>query len=153
MTTNVRCCAEYCTLNSAAEIMWNHDIGCVPIVDHEGRIIGMLTDRDICMATYLQGVPLTSASVTSAMSKEVFTCSEGDDASKVEVLMREKQVHRLPVVDADRRPIGIISINDLAREASHEAEVGQPRQITDSEVACTVASVCAPRHRIVEVHA
>jgi CBS domain-containing protein len=133
--------------------MWNHDIGCLPIVDHEGRIIGMLTDRDVCMAAYLQGGPLTSASVTSAMSKEVYTCSEGDDTSTVETLMREKQVHRLPVVDAERRPIGIISINDLAREASREVEFGRARQITDSEVACTVASLSTPRNRIVEAHA
>lgn len=152
MSTHIRCCEEYCTLNTAAEIMWNHDIGCVPIVNHEGLIIGMLTDRDICMAAYFQGVPLTAVSVTSAMSTEVQTCGEDDDTSAALALMREKQVHRLPVIDAERRPVGMISINDLARAASHEAELGRPRQITDSEVACTVASLCTPRHRIVEVH-
>lgn len=75
MTTDVKCCAEYNTLNTAAQMMWEHDIGCVPVVDKEGRAIGVLTDRDICMGAYIQGVLLTGALVTSAMSKEVFSCA------------------------------------------------------------------------------
>ena len=67
MTSDVKSCREYNTLHTAAQVMWDYDIGCVPIVDHENRVIGMLTDRDVCMSAYLQGVPLTAATVTSAM--------------------------------------------------------------------------------------
>ena len=59
MTTDVKCCAEYNTLNTAAQMMWDYDIGCIPVIDKDGRAIGMLTDRDICMSAYIQGVPLT----------------------------------------------------------------------------------------------
>jgi CBS domain-containing protein len=47
MTTDVKCCTEYNTLNSAAQMMWENDIGCIPVVDHEGRVIGLLTDRHL----------------------------------------------------------------------------------------------------------
>ena len=153
MTTEVKCCAEYNTLNTAAQMMWDNDIGCVPVVDKEGRAIGILTDRDICMSAYLQGVPLTGAPVTSAMSKEMFSCSGDDDIAAAENLMRAKQVHRLPVLDAQRHVIGIISLNDIARECALEAETKEKRQVSDAEIAQVLASVCAPRHRIIQAEA
>ncbi len=154
MTTEVWSCREYATLNSAAQTMWENDIGCVPIVDSENRVIGMLTDRDVCMSAFLQGAPLTGISVTTAMSKEVFSCRPGDDLAAVERLMREKQIHRVPVLDDQDRLVGIIALNDIAREAAHEGEAKQAaREVTDAEISSTIASVCAPRHRIIEAHA
>src|SRR5215469_897985 len=149
MTSDVKSCREYNTLNTAAQLMWDHDIGCVPIVDHENRVIGMLTDRDMCMSVFLQGAPMTAASVTSAMSKETFLCCSDDDITSVEQLMREKQIHRVPAVDAQGRLAGIISLNDIAREAARESEEKKPREVSDAEIASTIASVCAPRHRII----
>src|SRR5271167_2587856 len=93
MTTDVECCAHYNTLNTAARTMWEHDIGCVPVVDKDGRAIGMLTDRDICMSAYIQGTSLTGALVTSAMSKEVLSCAAGDDIAVAEKLMKKHQLH------------------------------------------------------------
>ena len=153
MTINVKSCRDYSTPNTAAEMMWDHDVGCVPIVDHENHVIGMLTDRDVCMSVYIQGAPLTGVSVTSAMSKQVFSCSSEDDLASVERLMREKQVHRVPVIDAQGRLAGIISLNDIAREAAQESQMKKPREVSDGEIASTIASVCAPRHRIIEAQA
>ncbi len=64
--------------------------------------------------------------------------------------MREKQIHRVPVVDARGRLAGIVSLNDIAREAAREGRTKKPRELSDAEIVSTVASVCAPRHRIVE---
>lgn len=153
MTTAVKSCAEYNTLNTAAQMMWDHDLGCVPVLDREGHVIGILTDRDICMSAYIQGVPLTGALVTSAMSKRVFACRPEDDVAVAEKLMREKQVHRLPVVDADAWLVGLISLNDIAREAAREAEMRRPREVSDAEITQVMASLCAPRHRIIEAEA
>jgi len=153
MKPDVKRCADYCTLNSAAQLMWDHDVGCVPVVDKDDHIIGMLTDRDICMNAYIQGGPLTGATVSSAMSKEVFSCRPEDEIALAEKIMREKQVHRLPVVDTGGKLVGIISLNDIAHEAVREAEMKQARQVTAAEVAHVMASVCAPRHRIVEATA
>jgi CBS domain-containing protein len=149
-TTDVKCCADYNTLNIAARMMWEHDIGCVPVVNSEGRAVGMLTDRDTCMGAYIQGVPLTGAPVTRAMSKEVFSCTPEDDIEAAEKLMREKQIHRLPVLDLQGHPVGLISLNDIAREGAREAETKKARQVTDTEIAQILASVCTPRHRIIE---
>jgi CBS domain-containing protein len=127
----------------------DNDIGCVPVVEH-GRVVGMVTDRDICMAAYIQGVSLTGALVTSAMSKEVFSCAPNDDIATAEKLMREKQVRRLPVIDAQGHLAGIISLNDIAREGEQEAEMKKTREVTDAEIARVMASVCAPRHRVIQ---
>jgi CBS domain-containing protein len=132
MTTEVKCCASYNMLNTAAQMMWEHDIGCVPVVDKDGRAIGMLTDRDICMSAYIQGVLLSGALGTSAISKEVFSCTPEDDIAAAEKLMKEKQIHRLLVLDAKGHPVGLISLNDIAREG---AETRTARQVSDPEIA------------------
>jgi CBS-domain-containing membrane protein len=153
MTADVRCCADYSTFNTAAQMMWEHDIGCVPVVNNEGRAIGMLTDRDICMSAYIQGASLTGALATSAMSKQMFSCTADNNIEAAEELMREKQIHRLPVLDVQGHPVGLISLNDIAREGAREAETKKARQVTDTEIAQMLASVCAPRHRIIEAQA
>ncbi len=153
MTTEAKSCREYSTLNTAAQIMWDHDVGCIPVVDRENRVIGILTDRDICMSAYLQGVPLTGALVTSAMSKQVFSCRPEDEIATAAKLMREKQLHRLPVIDEQGRLVGILSVNDLAREAAQEGRAKKARQVTDAEISQLIASVNAPRHRIIAAEA
>jgi CBS domain-containing protein len=153
MARDCKCCPEHSSLNTAAYMMWEHDVGCVPIVNQEQRIVGMLTDRDICMSAYLQGVLLKDASVTSAMSKEVFSCRPDDDIATAEKLMREKQVHRLPVVDLEGRLVGLISLTDIAHEAAEETEMKTPRQVPDAVITQLVASVRAPRHRAVQAQA
>lgn len=149
MITDVKTCADYNTLNTAAQIMWDNDCGCVPVVDKEGRVVGMLTDRDISMAAYLQGVPLTGSTVMSAMSKEIVSCKPDDDLLTAELIMRQKKVRRLPVLDGDSRLAGIISINDIAREGQREFASKLPREVTDAEIARVMAGVCEPRHRII----
>ncbi len=113
----------------------------------------MLTDRDICMSAYIQGVPLTGAQVTSAMSKELFSCSPEDNIAAAEKMMKANQIHRLLVLDAERHPVGLLSLNDIAREGAHEAEMKTARQVSDAEISGLLASVCAPRHRIIQAQA
>lgn len=149
MTTEVKSCPEYSTLNTAAQMMWDHDLGCVPVIDRENHVIGIVTDRDICMSAHMQGVALTGALVTSAMSKQVFSCRPEDEIAIAEKLMREKQVHRLPVIDAQGHLVGVLSVNDIAREAAQEGKTRKARQVTDLELTQLIASVNAPRHRII----
>ncbi|HKN01379.1 MAG TPA: CBS domain-containing protein [Candidatus Binataceae bacterium] len=148
MTAEVRRCQACDTLNTAAQIMWDADIGCVPVVDPDGRVIGMVTDRDISMAAYLQGVRLIDCPVTSAMSKEVYSCGADDDLADAERMMREKRVRRLAVIDEGGIPVGVISLADIAREAERVA-----LSATDAELTRTLASISTPRHRIAEAQA
>lgn len=144
MTHNVRACSSEDTLNTAAGIMWDNDCGCVPVVDAERRVVGMLTDRDVCMAAYTQGGSLRNLRVSGAMAKEVCSCKPDDTLAAAEELMRSKQIRRLPVTDPTGHLVGIVSLNDIACEAEHE-RAQTKREVTTDEVGVTLAAVCRPR--------
>jgi len=150
MTANPKTCQPNDNLDAAARIMWEADCGAVPIVDNDGRVIGLVTDRDICMAAYTQGQPLRSIPLTVAMAKNVLTCRADDDVGAAESIMREARVRRLPVVDHDDRLVGMLSLNDLAREAVHEGVRRDAPQPDD--LARTLAAICEPRQPIMAVH-
>ena len=135
---NVISCTIHDDLQRAAQLMWDHDIGCLPVIDAQGHVVGMITDRDICMAAYTQGVPLQALPVTLAMAKRVFACSANDEVAAVERRMSEHQVRRMPVIDDQGHPVGIVSLNDIARAAS-------AGQVPASEVTSTMTAVSAPR--------
>lgn len=140
MSHPVVTCSLQSTLDHPARLMWEFDCGIVPVVDDEGKLAGVLTDRDICMAAYTQGKPLFSIPVTVAMAHHAIAVHVDDGIEQAETLMRQNQVRRLPVVDNDNRPVGIVSMNDLARLA-----VRAKRSGVDRELVKTLAAVCAPR--------
>ncbi|HUO04865.1 MAG TPA: CBS domain-containing protein [Candidatus Binataceae bacterium] len=117
MTPNVHCCGINETLNSAARIMWEHDCGCVPIVDDGGRVAGVVTDRDVCMASYTQGLPLFALPVTIAMSRGAIACAPTDTVATAHELMRTHEIHRLLVADESGRLVGILSLSDMTNGA------------------------------------
>jgi CBS domain-containing protein len=139
MTRDVFTCCTHDDLADAAQLMWDHDIGAVPVLDEHARIVGMITDRDICMAAYTRGEPIKTISVLSTMSEHPTTCGEDAELREVEALMRGHQIHRVPVVDDDGRMVGIVSINDLVRSSRLSVEV------SSSEVVATIAAVDAAR--------
>ena len=131
-------CSDRDSLEHVAGMMWKFDIGCLPVANQDGRLVGIVTDRDVAMAAYLQGAPLRSITVSSVMSKEVVTCREGDDVREVERSMRQRQVRRVPVVDDAGKLLGMITINDIAR-AAHEGK------LPSADVASTLSSISRPR--------
>ena len=130
-------------LSLAAENMWNHDCGVLPVVDDAGKLVGVITDRDICIAAWSRGRLLTAIRVEEAMSTDVVSMTRGQDLALAELLMAERQVRRIPIVDADHRPVGILSINDIAREA---ARTDSRLQTGLSSAIHTLAAICRP-HR------
>jgi CBS domain-containing protein len=146
MTTNVRTCFTSDSLAAAAQLMWDHDCGCVPVLNEGGWVVGMLTDRDICMAAFFQGVPIGEIKVSAVMSRRLFDCSADDDLSVAEGIMRDKKVRRLPVLSKHGRLVGLISLSDIARLAYDEYErKAANRHVTDVEVAGLVADVSRRR--------
>jgi CBS domain-containing protein len=144
MNRSVETCRSSDTLAAAARLMWERDVGCLPVVSDDGSVIAMVTDRDICMAACIQGRPLAEIPVSVAMSRDLHTCRADEGIIEAEEIMRQRQVRRLPVLDATGQLEGIISLNDIAREA--EREVGRKgREVSPQEVAVTLAAVCAPR--------
>jgi CBS domain-containing protein len=132
------------TLAKAAAIMWDRDVGCVPVLDDDGTVVGMVTDRDICMAALTRGVRLDEIDVASAMSRRVHACAPEQSLAEAEELMRLERIRRTPVVDREGRLIGLLSLADLAREAVHQRrrKHGEPM---DAGVTNTLAAVSEPR--------
>ncbi len=131
------------TLREAASRMWDADVGALPVIDDDHRVLGMITDRDACMAAYTQDRALSEIAVSSAMSQALYLCQAGDALDKAESIMAERQVRRLPVVDEEGRLVGIISLNDLARTAVAYTESNTRKQ-HEYDVAQTLAAVSKP---------
>jgi CBS domain-containing protein len=139
MTRDVRTCAASDSLNDAARMMWEADCGCLPVVEADGKVVGVITDRDICMAAYTQGGRLLDLTVESAASKNVVAIDKDESLRRAEELMRTAQVRRLPVVDSAGRIVGLLSLADLARR------VPAPSDRTQEPLARVLASVCQAR--------
>ena len=139
----VTCHVNDC-LAKAARLLWEQDCGALPVVDENGRVVAMITDRDICMAAYTQGLPLQSIQVRSAMSNQLYSCRPSDPVVQAEKQMGEKQVRRLPVVDEQGRVLGILSLNDLTREAGRSA--GGGAQQASSTLVKTLIKMGTPHH-------
>src|SRR5678816_950170 len=116
-------------LNVPAKLMWEHDCG-------------VITDRDICMAAYTQGRSLDQILVNAVMAKHVVSVRPDDKLGDAAHVMTENQIRRLPVVDAAGKPVGVLSLNDLAIEG---VQPDTRMKNAFSNIAHTLAAVCEPR--------
>ena len=114
MTPVVQTCRPEDSLERAAQLLWEYDCGCLPVTDGEGIARAMITDRDICMAAFSQGKPLSEMHVADSMSRELVACGPEEELTTAADLMAKYQVRRLPVVDEGGRVQGLLSVNDLA---------------------------------------
>lgn len=144
MTPAPRSCRPGDSLDRAARDMWEHDIGSLPVVNEAGVVVGMITDRDICMAAFLGGRAPHELTVAQAMARHVVTCRPDDAGGAVRQLMADHQVRRIPVVDGEGRLRGVLSLADLALEAQR-ARGAATAEIRPADVAQLLAAVCAPR--------
>lgn len=149
MKNGAASCAPADSLNRAAQIMWELDCGAVPVLDADGTMVGIVTDRDICMAAYTRGQPLALMSVESAMSKSVHSCSPEDSLGHAIRLMAQRQVRRVPVVE-DGKLVGFLTLADVAREIqSHQGN----RAPACAALAHTISSISEPRSREAQARA
>ena len=140
MTKDVRTCRATDSLSDAAQAMWQGDLGCLPVVDDSNSVVGILTDRDVLMASHLRGAPLWMIAVGEAMASVVFTVSANDSVSDVLARMQTAQVRRLPVVSKDGELVGIVSLGQLACAVANDAAPLKPR-----DIAAAFATISAPR--------
>ncbi|MBL8750088.1 MAG: CBS domain-containing protein [Planctomycetes bacterium] len=138
MCSVVHSCGPQDSLAAAARPMWEHDCGMLPVVHADGRVVAAITDRDICMAGWTRGRALSELRVADAMSRDVVTCSPDEDVAAAAAKMAQRQVHRLPVVDAAGKLLGILSLNDLAIASAND-----PRLAKDALTA--LRGACRPR--------
>jgi CBS domain-containing protein len=113
MTRDLRACEPNATVAEAAKVMAQEDVGPVPIVE-DGRLVGIVTDRDIVVRVVAEGRDPNATTVTEIASTELVTVSPDDDLDEALNLLAERQVRRLPVVEGDRL-VGIVAQADIAR--------------------------------------
>jgi CBS domain-containing protein len=142
MTVGVMTCEPGDSLNRAARLLWDHDCGALPVLASDGKLVGMITDRDICMAAYSQGCTLSEGKVESAMSRDVLTCELEDTIEHALELMRSRQLRRLPVVNPDGRLAGVVSLADMARFARALSNDGVGAY---TSLGFTLAAISEPR--------
>jgi len=114
MSRGVEPVAPSATVQDAAVQMAENDVGAV-LVGTAERIEGILTDRDIIMRVVVDGRHPAQTSVREVMSAGVFSCRADDSIETAFANMRERQIRRMPVLDEDERPLGIVTLSDLAR--------------------------------------
>ena len=142
MTKEVYSCGPEDRLSHAARILHDHDCGCVPVVEGTLGVVGIITDRDICLTAYERQSRLNELVVSCAMTRGAFTCNAADPLSVAEETMRTKRVRRLPVVDESNQLVGVLSVDDLARVAGR-SNPDDIDCVTKAEVADTLADICA----------
>lgn len=150
MSGDVSYCRPQDSLESCARQMWENDCGSVPVCsgeDDSSRVVGMITDRDICMCALHEGKPLSALTVGEAMSRDLASCRPGDDTDRVEQLMRQRQIRRLPVCDNEGALVGIVSLADLARAASGDGNGRSRGDLSEAEIGDTLAAICKPNAR------
>ncbi len=103
----------------AAQLMKQENIGILPVVDEKTqRLMGVVTDRDLCLGVIAGGMNAGEAKLSDLMSKSPFTCNPEDDIQKVEQQMKQHHIGRIPVVDQNGACIGIISQADIAMKGA-----------------------------------
>ena len=139
MNEDVECCHPGDDLTTAAMIMWRRDCGFVPVVDEKThRVVGVITDRDICMATATKNRAPESVRVDDVMARDVRTAEAEQNIDGAMGTMRAHQVHRLPVVDRSGQLRGVLSIADVARSTPSDG-------IANVELVDTYRAIHRPR--------
>jgi CBS domain-containing protein len=129
MTRNPETISPSEPVRKAAEMMDRLNVGALPVCDGN-RLTGMVTDRDIVVRAVAAGME-SSCAVQDVLSAPVQWCCEDDDVSEVQAKMADTQIRRLPVVDSEKRLVGILSLGDLATSA-------------DGGISSTLGAVSAP---------
>jgi CBS domain-containing protein len=132
MTRNVRVVGPDRTIQEAARMMDDMNVGVLPVCDGR-RLRGMITDRDITVRATAAGLPPDTTRVRDVMSDNVWWCFDDDDVNHIVELMSDHQIRRLPVVDHDKHLVGIVALGDLATDSEGEASQALHRISTPSE--------------------
>lgn len=127
------------SLADAAKTMWENDCGILPIIKDGRKVVGMITDRDICMATAMRDRKPSAISVEEVMNRIVFAAEAEEDIEQALQTMREHKVRRLPVLNLEGELLGIVSMNDIVLKAKGN---GKKPQIDYGDVVKTYQAIC-----------
>jgi CBS domain-containing protein len=143
MTRNVQSCSVDTNLAAAAMQMWNGDFGTLPIVDDQDKVIGMITDRDICIAAATKHQDIANIKVGDVPTGQVHSCTPETNVRDALKTFERARVRRLPVADEHGKLKGILSMNDIVLRAAEER--GEKSSgVSYADVMNTFKAICAP---------
>ena len=142
MTENAKACTPTSNLAEVAGLMWDNDCGILPVVAHGGKVVGLITDRDVCMAAAMKHRHLENIAVEEVSSDKVISCHPDDDVRTALKTMRENKIRRLPVVADGGTLAGIVSMNDIVLRAQ-EARDKKATEVSYADVVTTYKAICA----------
>lgn len=144
MTGSPSVCDLNESLAEAAKTMWDADCGVLPVLKDGKEVVGVITDRDICMAMAMRHCSPAGVSVEEVISGEVYSVAPQDEVQKALELMQQKQVLRLPVISPEGELEGMLSMNDVVLKAQRKAN-GKTPEIKYADVVDTYKAICAHR--------
>ncbi len=142
MTVNPKACTTTTNLAEAASFMWDYDCGMLPVLAEQGTVVGLITDRDICIGGATKNLNLSNIAVEEIMTGKVYSCAPEDDVRKALKTMQERKVRRLPVVAPDGTLEGLLSINDITLNAK-ETRGRRVPDVSFRDVVQTYKAICA----------
>jgi CBS domain-containing protein len=152
MSEPVASCGPDTNIACVVETMWEHDCGVVPVVNERGEVVGMVTDRDVCVALGTRDVPASALTARHVMSQPVVGCAPEDDCFSVLQIMERQRVRRLPVLGIGGVLLGIVSLDDIVKRAAG-APAGDPLRSGVVEVLAAIGGhqMAAPPEPAVRV--
>lgn len=117
------------TIAALAKKMQQFDIGAIPVGEND-RLIGMVTDRDIAIRGVADGKDPSKLTARDVMTKGVIYCRDNEDVDEAARIMESKQIRRLPVIDANKRMVGMISLGDVSHAASQKIAAEVTRAVS-----------------------
>ncbi len=140
MTKGVHSCRPETNLSMAAMQMWNGDLGALPVLANGGTVVGIITDRDICMAAATKHCDPSTIKVEEVMTGQLYSCAPETEIHEALQTMQQRRVRRLPVINSDNGKLaGILSLNDVALKAQSGAKV----ELSAQDVENTLKAICA----------
>ena len=152
MTQPVRSCGPDTNLACVVETMWTRDCGIVPVVNERDEVIGVVTDRDVCIALGTRDAPASSLVARNVMTAPVIGCAPEDDCIDALLTMAERHVHRLPVQGPGGALLGIVSIDDIVRQAVRAPEADPLRTVV-LQILADVDTPARPAAKVLAVGA
>jgi len=152
MSEAVRSCQPEMNLAEAASIMWEGDCGILPVIEDGGKVVGMITDRDIAMSVRTRNRIPSDIQVREAMCRDIHGCSPDDDIHAALETMRNCRVRRLPVLSAEGLIQGVLSLNDVVRHAE-KFEGRRTTELSYDDVVVTLKAISEHRRLVLALEA
>ena len=133
MKRDIQCVSPVDSIEDAARLMRDENVGFLPVCDESRQVLGTITDRDIAVRGVAESLPATTA-VEDVMTGELVSCSDKDDLEVAEQLMAENHKSRIVCLDSDGQLVGVISLSDIAQLAEGGSASETLRQISDREI-------------------